>query len=958
MKADETIIQQFKNQIIELKQENENFCKQQSLFTKALNSIAEHIVSENNTENILETALGILSETLQLDSTSILYLNFDDNSIVVLCEWLKTNQMHTEPIITKYTFDLLKKPFTQIKKTRKYIESHISTIKKYYAEDDALRILHEQSKIKSLIWYPFGFEENNYYLLALNQISEERQWTQIEISFIESFTKQLRIALMKIKINTEHKLLKESEFHLKGLYNNISDAIFYQEMKTGNIISVNQTATRIYGYSNEEFKGMKIINFDDKTNDAEIKSRIELLSNNEMIMFECIHKTKKGKYITVEIKSSKINDETFISAARDITDRKLAEQALKESEKLLYKTAQLADLGGWEYDLTTDKLSWSAQTYKIHEVANTFVPTIEKAINFYHIDDRTIISDAVTRAIELGQAFDVQLRLITAKQKLLWVRAIGEAIALDGKVVKVNGTFQNITKQKNTEFSLQKQQQLLSETEQIGNVGGWEINIDTLEQTWTKETYNIHEVDNSFKPNVNNGLNFYTHTSKIIIEDLVNKAITKSEPFDVELDIITAKGNIRYVHAIGKTDMKNRRVYGFFQDITRRKLAEKALKESETKFKEIIEQITDGIIIFDNKGKIIIWNSGAVMQTGVKPIEAINENIVDVQYKILHGKFKNRDFIQQKFNEIVTLSNPKTFNKIFDNEIFIHEKGIRTIQGIVFSIKMNAEYYLFGTTIRDITELKLIENQLRALNTTKDKFLTILAHDLKTPFQSILGFSDLLAKNLYDYNTDEIHTQVKIIQRTSQLTYFLLEELLLWAKSQTGKIPFEPQKIYFSEICYETINHLKESANAKQITINYFEIEKIYLNADFNMLKAILRNLISNAIKFTHKKGKINITIDKFENSKTENLNDFQAKELPNFQVITISDNGVGIDETAISEIWEISTQYSTTGTANEKGTGLGLILCKEFVEKHGGKIWVESEIGKGSDFKFTIPLY
>ena len=163
----------------------------------------------------------------------------------------------------------------------------------------------------------------------------------------------------------------------------------------------------------------------------------------------------------------------------------------------------------------------------------------------------------------------------------------------------------------------------------------------------------------------------------------------------------------------------------------------------------------------------------------------------------------------------------------------------------------------------------------------------------------------------------------------------------MWAKSQSVNIFYKPEELNFAIVCQEIIESLKANSIAKNIVINNLKNNELYLFADENMLKTILRNLISNAIKFTQPDGVINI----FTETNGSNA------------IITVSDNGVGIEKNNFNKIWEITSHYSTTGTANERGTGFGLILCKEFVEKHGGQIWVESELGKGSDFKFTMPL-
>ncbi len=240
---------------------------------------------------------------------------------------------------------------------------------------------------------------------------------------------------------------------------------------------------------------------------------------------------------------------------------------------------------------------------------------------------------------------------------------------------------------------------------------------------------------------------------------------------------------------------------------------------------------------------------------------------------------------------------------------------------------------------KNLEALKNREQQLEKLNSDKDKFISILAHDLKNPFNALLGFTNMILTNIKEYDIQEIESLVEILNQTSKNTYNLLLDLLLWAQSQSGNLPFEPIYLLFKDVYNEVVAPFKN--NPKNISITYIDEAQIKVIADINMLKTILRNLISNAIKFTNNNGEIKVIAEQNSNNIT----------------ITVSDNGVGIENNIISKLWDVSEKYSSKGTAGEKGSGLGLSLCKEFVEKHGGKIWVESEVGKGSDFKFTLPL-
>jgi signal transduction histidine kinase len=277
-----------------------------------------------------------------------------------------------------------------------------------------------------------------------------------------------------------------------------------------------------------------------------------------------------------------------------------------------------------------------------------------------------------------------------------------------------------------------------------------------------------------------------------------------------------------------------------------------------------------------------------------------------------------------------------------ENMYILHgETFIVLISGITISILLVALSLAFINEDLRAKQIHLLNKQLEKLNTDKDRFISILGHDIKSPFNNILGFSEVLIEDIRKLNTDEIEDIAMNINKSARITNKLLEDILMWTQAQSGKIPFKPQNLSFTDICNVVLEILKPNADAKKITINYFTADHINVFADIDILKTILRNLVSNAIKFTNNGGTISIT----------------AKQIDSNTTISVSDNGIGIAPDNLAKLFDISEVFTTTGTAKETGTGLGLLLCKEFVEKHGGKIWVESEVGKGSDFRFTLPI-
>jgi PAS domain S-box-containing protein len=407
-----------------------------------------------------------------------------------------------------------------------------------------------------------------------------------------------------------------------------------------------------------------------------------------------------------------------------------------------------------------------------------------------------------------------------------------------------------------------------------------------------------------------------------------------------------ANGEIRMVDCHSSPiEIEGKRIlFSIMHDITERKKAEEALKENETRFRHISSIISDVAYscISDNQGNYKInWIMGATKDmTGYT-----NEELIEME---CWGKIViKEDFPAFKENVL----NLKPGNSKYC-ELRIRNKNndmvwIGSYAECVQSDSANNTHTLYGGLI-SISERKKAEEKLQTyttelqkLNADKDRFITILGHDLKSPFNSILGFLDLLTRNIHKYDIDKIENQLNIINNSAKYTFNLLEDLLIWIKVNSGKIPFEPTKLNFAIIGNDIIENLKLTAISKNITIHLFAAGPIEIFADINMYKTILRNLVSNAIKFTNKGGRIDIYAEK---------NDANI-------IISVADTGIGISPEIKESLFDISQIQSTTGTDNEKGTGLGLLICKEFVEKHGGKIWVESELEKGSEFKFTLPV-
>ena len=267
-------------------------------------------------------------------------------------------------------------------------------------------------------------------------------------------------------------------------------------------------------------------------------------------------------------------------------------------------------------------------------------------------------------------------------------------------------------------------------------------------------------------------------------------------------------------------------------------------------------------------------------------------------------------------------------------------------ENIIHSIKYGIERKKHQEELQKLNaelEQKVLERtkDLKELIATKDKFFGIIAHDLRNPFSGLLGASEILFKYTDAYDKENIKKLSELLHSSAKNVYAMLENLLEWARTQTGSIQFNPEEIIIRDIISENFSNIKAFADNKKIKLLSEVKNGLMIKGDRNMLNTILRNLLNNAVKFTNKGGKVSVN----------------ALKTNEYITFSVKDTGVGIPKDDIGKLFRIDIKYSNPGTSDESGTGLGLILCKEFVEKHKGKIWVESVINKGTEFKFTIPI-
>lgn len=492
---------------------------------------------------------------------------------------------------------------------------------------------------------------------------------------------------------------------------------------------------------------------------------------------------------------------------------------------------------------------------------------------------------------------------------------------------------------------------LVHKAAKTAKFGGWSMTLSEEKAIWSDVVCEIHEVPIGYSPLLKDGINFYAAECRARITEVFTNCTEKGIPYDEILQIITTTGKRVWVRTTGEP-VRDRngeifKVQGSFQDISGIRQTEKYLEKQNNLLTTLLDLLPIGVFMVEAmSGKPVVANETAKQLLGRGILPDVTKNNLGEVYEAFYSGTELR-YPVEEMPIIKGMSGIKSHVQNME----VRRPDGKRVQLEVFGspVKDNdGEVWASLVSFMDITEkrkaevsLMSINSKLEALNLTKDKLYSIIAHDLKAPFNSILGFSELISEHLSDYNPDKCREFGKLINHSARQSLSLLENLFAWAQSQSGKIKFIPKQIALQSVVSEIVSISEPSARIKNISLNILKGVDIEVYADRNMLMTILRNLIANAIKFTNKGGRVEIS----------------AKMMGNMNEIIISDNGIGIKAEIKNKLFTMTDNITTKGTANESGSGLGLILCKEFIEKHGGTIWVNSEVGTGSSFHFTIPI-
>jgi PAS domain S-box-containing protein len=647
--------------------------------------------------------------------------------------------------------------------------------------------------------------------------------------------------------------------------------------------------------------------------------------------------------------------------AKDITEKKQTEVALFQSKER-YKTLLSSIPSVFYRCLYNKERTMEIISDEIERLsgypANQFINNhVRSFISIIHPNDRNYVENIVSQCGVLKKSFELEYRLVHTDGSIRWVMDKGRAQYDEkGNVIKLDGFINDITKRKKAELDLRTRTKelysifdntpvLLILAEQSGEI----INVN--QPTSRFGSQNQQEILKQLSSEAINCILSVKQSNSCGKGESCKNCVVKN----TFIDTVREKRNFRQVEgrmivnldekelerqvliSTSYIDFENsKRVLLSLDDITELSSAQEQVR----KLSAAVEQSTATIVITDINGNIEYANPEFEKTTGFSIDQVIGKNP-----RILKSPKTKRETYSELWKTILS---GETWQGEFLN---VKKDGTEYWENAIISPVFNytGEMISFIAVKDDITERKQIqqelinsEKELRQLNDEKSRYFSILAHDLRGLVGAFYGYTNLLSSEFESFTKDEIKEQIDILLKSAQDALTLLDNLLEWARASLGSLVITFIDLNLHAEVRSVVDYLYDLAKSKGIDLKYEIDREIIMLTDKNIINTIIRNLIGNAIKFTPSGGEINVTASILSNEMIE---------------ISVEDTGVGMDSDTLERLFKAGEKIVRHGTNNEKGTGLGLMICQEMVKRLGGSIYVESELGKGSRFYFRLPL-
>ncbi len=724
--------------------------------------------------------------------------------------------------------------------------------------------------------------------------------------------------------------------------------------KNNPITWANAAFLRMSGYTMEEIIGQDSLFLQiEEASSQELKTIRQTMAKGRSATSTLKSHRKSGHVFWNELRLDPVYSENghlthYIVIQRDITEQVQAEEKVKRSEAVLHAAGEIARVGGWEVDVVNDIHAWTDITYQIHEVDGDFEPTLERALAFYPPPYRSQVKKHVEHTAETGEPFDFEAPLVTAKGRLVWVRAIGKGMIEQGKCVRLQGAIQDITERKAGEQAIEQSRQRLAMAIELGNLGVWDYDVKEerliLEESWHK-LFGYTQTDDFSK--LDTMYTLVPEDERGHIKFSFNRLLNgQDRKLTEECFIRCGDGSFRRVlvraQALHDNEGKLSQIVGNVWDIDERWRAEERLRL----FQRLTNQSPSCMVVTDPQGNIEYVNDTFCRITGYTREEVIGQNP-----RVLKSGRMNQEYYRKLWN---TISNGREWHGEFLNKKKNGEYYWE--RAIIFPIKgRNGAITHFAAAKEDITELK--ENEVKREELNKQvlqlqRMETIgtlaggIAHDFNNLLGAIRGWTELAQRHA-DGNDNALEDLRHVLVATKRARA-LVEQILTFSRESIGNmIPIDP-----AMVANEAMNMLRSIIPTTIIIKKSIPEGQGMIKADPSQFHQIIFNLCTNAAQaMGDKGGELEITLSKcvMPRSEPDSPSAFPGGDC---LCLKVSDTGPGIPKEHLSRIFE---PFFTTKPVGE-GTGLGLSVVHGIVTAHSGEITVDSSPGEGAAFMLRFP--
>ncbi|MGJ4744845.1 PAS domain S-box protein [Leptospira sp. SA-E8] len=737
-----------------------------------------------------------------------------------------------------------------------------------------------------------------------------------------------------------------ANLRLAKIVESSDDAIIGRDLD-GIITSWNHGAEKIFGYSSTEMIGSKFdLLVPDESKPLESRINLKIKSEKENLRFESVRKGKDGHWIEMSITLSPMFDSSgkmtgTAEIARDIGERKRMESSFRSAfEYSAIGMAILDPKGRW---IQVNGNLIKLLGYDWEELSNLTFRDIT-----YHEDlgkDLQLLAETLDGK---RSGYHLEKRYIKKDGEIVWVLlSVALVRDADGRPNHFISQIMDIDEIKKTEEQLRHAKELLEQTNKLVRIGAWDLDLKNNEETWSGVTKEMFEVPSDFNPDKKGALKFVkVGECRDKILEAIELLTKRGEPYDLEIQMITGRGNELWVRTVGSAEFENgecTRIYGAFYDIDKRKKAELELFREKSRLSAFVEHAPAAVAMFDIEIRYV-----AVSERWLSEYHLSGKNIIGLSH---YEVFPN---ISQEWKDI--------HQRCLSGEVLKNEEDIWRPEGWENDQYLRWEvrpwYQLDGSIggimmfTQDITESCLQREELKKAklaaeqaNKAKSDFLANMSHEIRTPLNGIIGFSDLLLRTSMDSTQ---HQYMMTVFQSAESLLDIINDILDFSKIEAGKLELSYEKTNLLELCSQIVNTIKFQAQKKgvEVIVNVAWDVPRFVKADSVRLRQIIVNLFSNSVKFTEV-GEIEFKIELLEKI-SESEGEFR---------FSVRDTGIGIAPDAREKIFEAFTQGDVSTTRRFGGTGLGLAISNKLLSMMGSGLQLKSELGKGSTFYFDLKL-